>query len=136
MSWEFYSSAQPKARKEHRCAWCHEPIVVGEVHHHYWGKYDGEMQSTRMHLECQEASNNSDLDETLPDETIPRGMTYGDFEARENCSWCDSRIWKHEPRVTVRLGDCFCRTCISNDGLLDELCREIEAKQIPPLRSE
>lgn len=56
MSWVQLSSRQPVARKEHRCEWCTEPIIVGEKHEHYTGVYDGDFQSTRMHFECLEAS--------------------------------------------------------------------------------
>lgn len=87
--WEFFNSSNPKARKEYVCQWCNEPILVGEQHHHYWGKWEGDMQSTRMHLECADAASDSDL-ETLPDNTIPRGMTYQEYERCGTCEYCES----------------------------------------------
>lgn len=43
------------ARKEHRCIWCGERILVGEHHRHEISKYDG-LQDFRWHMECHAAA--------------------------------------------------------------------------------
>jgi hypothetical protein len=49
---EEISRSKPKARKQHRCIWCGEPIMVGEVHEHSVSKYMSDLQDHRFHLEC------------------------------------------------------------------------------------
>ena len=45
-----------KARKEHRCDWCRQPILVGELHRVASGHFDGYAFRWRQHLECVFAS--------------------------------------------------------------------------------
>ena len=55
--------ATVKARKPHRCAWCHEHIEVGEVHDLWVGIWQGEFGECRMHMECLAAySRDKDID--------------------------------------------------------------------------
>jgi len=61
---DFGETKYPTAAKEHRCEWCGEPIVVGENHAHFAGKWDGEFQNWRMHRECySSASDNHELED-------------------------------------------------------------------------
>jgi len=39
-------------RKNHECALCGETIVKGERHRVFVGSFDGEIQRTRYHEEC------------------------------------------------------------------------------------
>ncbi|MHB0998192.1 MAG: ASCH domain-containing protein [Armatimonadota bacterium] len=71
VSWEFCKFAAPAAQEEYQCAWCWEPIVIGEVHIHYWGKFDGNMQDSRMHCECHRAAKGYKY---LPDIKMKRGL--------------------------------------------------------------
>ena len=102
--WDFVNYADPVGRKQYKCQWCREPILIGEKHHHYWGKYDGEMQDIRMHTECAKAAQRSDLDDGLPMETIPRGMTYDAYDAMDPCEECSMRVCE-----CVQQGDAVAR---------------------------
>lgn len=52
---EFYSYSEPVARKQHVCCECYAPILPGEKHFAYRGKWDGDLQTGRQHLLCMEA---------------------------------------------------------------------------------
>jgi len=85
MSWEFYNETYPVARKEHICEHCYEPIVVGEKHFHYWGKCNGQMQTTRLHLECKEPFDlicGDDPDNFVDTDKYVRGSSDTAAEAR------------------------------------------------------
>ena len=56
MSYTLLSQTEPKARKEHRCIWCGEKILVGEQHTHERSIYDGNFQNHRWHGECFKSS--------------------------------------------------------------------------------
>ncbi len=45
-----------KARKEHRCIWCGEVIVVGNSYRYQSGVFDGEIQGNHWHAECFRAA--------------------------------------------------------------------------------
>lgn len=60
MSYSEISATYPKARKEYRCEWCNQKILVGEKHLSRAYKFYGEFQSGRMHLECESAMEKSD----------------------------------------------------------------------------
>lgn len=60
MSWQGISDSYPVARKDYQCVWCPEPIRKGEKHYRYVGTYDGDFQSNRAHLECDDAMKRSD----------------------------------------------------------------------------
>jgi hypothetical protein len=47
-------------KKDYRCEWCGETIPTGERHEHYVGKWEGEFQNWRMHVECYGAATLSD----------------------------------------------------------------------------
>lgn len=61
MSWcdwempEFYSARWVVARKEHKCVECGAPVFKGEKHGYFTGKWDGELESYRQHIECEDA---------------------------------------------------------------------------------
>jgi len=55
VSFQLLSESNPVARKVYRCIWCGEDIIKGEKHYAYSGRYDGEFQSARTHLECRAA---------------------------------------------------------------------------------
>jgi nicotinate-nucleotide pyrophosphorylase len=41
------------ARKNHRCVWCNDAIVIGESHIKFVGHCEGDFQSWRIHNECK-----------------------------------------------------------------------------------
>lgn len=41
-----------KARKEHKCIWCGEKILIGETYSYSVGIFCGEFYSNKMHLDC------------------------------------------------------------------------------------
>ena len=53
MSWQSISESTRKARKEHKCVWCGEPILIGESHLVSTGTFEGRFQSNRYHDECR-----------------------------------------------------------------------------------
>jgi hypothetical protein len=44
-----------KARKQHRCIWCGEPILPGETYAYVRGVFEGDPQSNHYHQECDKA---------------------------------------------------------------------------------
>jgi hypothetical protein len=44
--------SHPKARQEHRCMACPDPIQVGEVHEYHLYKEDGHLKIWRAHIYC------------------------------------------------------------------------------------
>jgi hypothetical protein len=48
-----------KPVKEHSCVWCPEKILIGEQHLRYVGKWEGEFQDWRTHVECEKAMKSS-----------------------------------------------------------------------------
>jgi len=61
MSYEEIRSNYPIARKQHRCEWCNEVILVKEKHFHRVYNFDCDFHDGRMHLECEAAMNKVDL---------------------------------------------------------------------------
>jgi hypothetical protein len=58
---DFGGYTWPKARKEHRCEWCYQKILIGEVHARFVGKWEGEFQDWRVHKECEAIMQKEDL---------------------------------------------------------------------------
>lgn len=56
MSYALISETKPRARKRHRCIWCGEFILKGEIYRHERSVYDGHWQDHKWHLECAEDS--------------------------------------------------------------------------------
>lgn len=76
MSYTELSASHPKARKEYRCDWCNEAILVGEKHFYRTYIFEGTFTADRMHLECEQAMDAAPRDEIaegwMPGEN-PRG---------------------------------------------------------------
>ncbi len=53
-----------KARKQHKCWWCGEDILVGEVHDR-WVWVEDKIKTVRAHNECGVAWNRSGGDEIM-----------------------------------------------------------------------
>jgi len=47
--------AVKKPIKAHKCIWCSEPIVIGEAHQKFFGKFEGDIQDWRTHNDCWKA---------------------------------------------------------------------------------
>jgi hypothetical protein len=62
-----------KARKQHRCIWCGEPIAVGERYRHWRGKFEGDVMSNDWHKECDAAAESEDLEEGFEPYFYKRG---------------------------------------------------------------
>ncbi|MBU1767862.1 MAG: hypothetical protein KJ648_07160 [Candidatus Omnitrophica bacterium] len=43
-----------RAKKEHRCSWCDEKILVGERYARWLWKDGGDLGPVLMHFECEE----------------------------------------------------------------------------------
>ena len=50
--WEWSSIVMPKARKEHTCCECGEPIKPGEVYEYATGSYDGQIDHYKTCVPC------------------------------------------------------------------------------------
>lgn len=48
----FYSERFPKARKQHKCCECKQPIVLGERYRVVFGKWDGEVDTFKTCQRC------------------------------------------------------------------------------------
>lgn len=55
------SETTPVARKEHKCDWCGEEILIGEKYHRWTGIFESDFGDTKMHLVCNEAYHKSDF---------------------------------------------------------------------------
>ncbi len=49
---EFYTDSIHKARKEHKCMLCQQPILKGEKYHRQSGKYCGDFFDRCLHMHC------------------------------------------------------------------------------------
>lgn len=52
---EFYSDDKRTARKQYNCVECSAPILKGEHHLYYRGKWDGDFSDGRQHIDCLNA---------------------------------------------------------------------------------
>jgi len=96
---EFYSHSEPVAAKEHRCCECAAPILKGEKHFFCTGKWFGEVQSYRQHLDCCEACMLI-RDKFNGDECIGFGALKEEFEELRSDNWYPERY--HEPWKKLR----------------------------------
>lgn len=53
MSFTFLSVDLRVARKEHRCIWCPEKILVGDRYQDVRCIYEGDFQANKYHPECK-----------------------------------------------------------------------------------
>ena len=79
MSYQLISEAHPVARKEYKCIWCGEKILKGEKYLYRFYKYEGDLNSGRMHLECEEAMEGSNVESWEAGE-FKRGTTESRYE--------------------------------------------------------
>lgn len=56
MSYSLLRLTQPKARKEHACMWCREPIRKGRTYTRESSVFEGNMQDHAWHPECYTAA--------------------------------------------------------------------------------
>lgn len=73
VSYTELSIGYPKAKKIYYCEWCNEQILAGEKHLKRVYIFCGDFVSGRMHLECEEAMNESNYDDLM------EGWIPGDF---------------------------------------------------------
>lgn len=73
------SVTTPKARKQHRCIWCGEPILIGEKHVVFRNIFECQINTDRYHNECHDAMitcpREWDLDEGFTPHVFKRGTT-------------------------------------------------------------
>jgi hypothetical protein len=77
---DFGEGRTVSARKRHSCEWCHSPIVMGERHFRFSGKWQGDFQDWRMHFECQDAHQRETYEGEICDSFHERGRTCGETE--------------------------------------------------------
>ena len=53
MSCTLLHESTPKARKEHRCEYCSQKIIVGETYYRQKSAYDGNMRTFAFHPDCE-----------------------------------------------------------------------------------
>jgi hypothetical protein len=56
MSYTCLSERAHCAQKQHRCIWCGEPILKGQMYTEVRSVYYGEFQHNRWHQECLDAA--------------------------------------------------------------------------------
>lgn len=74
MSYEEISTSYPKARKTYHCEWCNQVIDKNEIHFQRSYKWEGNLNSGRMHLECEDSMN------SYPHDDLRDGWQPGDFD--------------------------------------------------------
>lgn len=87
MSWSCMTDGERVATKEHACEHCDQPIHNGERYRFWQGRWDGEWQYTKMHMDCFEASQHEvdgDPDGSLCPEMHRRGMSCKDMEEADD----------------------------------------------------
>lgn len=52
MTYHCFSKRRRIARKNHRCTWCHWPVLMGSVYRRERSIYDGEFQNFAWHEAC------------------------------------------------------------------------------------
>ena len=52
MSYQEISYSRVKARKVYKCSWCGQDILKDELHDSRFYKFDGDIRSSREHIEC------------------------------------------------------------------------------------
>lgn len=74
----------PKARKDHKCLWCGEMILKGEIHTQFKGLWQGDWQNWRMHNECiVPCGKDTDYDEGIEEYVHKRGLIFYKWERVE-----------------------------------------------------
>ena len=77
----FGQARTPRARKPHYCAWCHVTIEVGERHFYFFGRWEGELQDWRMHLECEDAHQRETYEGEICENRHDRARTCDEMES-------------------------------------------------------
>lgn len=72
---DFGESRIVRARQDFTCAWCNDPIRIGEYHCRFTGKWQGEFQDWRMHSDCAEAHQRETSEGEICENTHQRGRT-------------------------------------------------------------
>lgn len=60
-----FRAAEQKARKDHVCDWCCQPIKSGQVYFYQAGVYDGDFSTLKYHLRCNDVVNQVMKDEGI-----------------------------------------------------------------------
>ncbi len=72
------------SRKEHKCDWCGEQILIGEKNVNWSSKDDGEWTYCRVHVECSDAIEREDFgsNDFWSFYEGHRGMTMDEWQTR------------------------------------------------------
>ena len=84
MSYLYLGQTRPKGRKQYTCVFCKCPILEGEVHIKRIGVIDGDFDSVRMHLECEEVTQAWDEDDWEHQDPWEFRKELEEFRARTN----------------------------------------------------
>jgi hypothetical protein len=57
MGYSLIANSTQKAKKEHRCTWCGQQILVGDEYVRIRGVFEGEPQTDKLHPECDDAAS-------------------------------------------------------------------------------
>lgn len=79
MTYQLLSKTEPVARKAYRCIWCNETIEPGSRHGYRAGKFYGDFQYDRWHLECMAAADRF-FRETGEEDFMPGEFKRGTME--------------------------------------------------------
>ena len=60
---ETITQLTPKAKKQHKCNFCHGIIERGEIYTHQTNKLDGELYTWKSHLSCDRITVELKMDE-------------------------------------------------------------------------
>lgn len=91
MTVAFLGEAVRRARKEHACFWCREPIAIGEQFRESRVAEDGRLDTWRIHPECDRAEMHAySYNQPLYDEPscLEVDIDGGRHKRGQNCREC------------------------------------------------
>lgn len=113
---DFGGGGSIKARKQHYCEWCSEPIVKGEIHYQFKGIWEGEWQNWRMHTECSDAHDRETEGGEIHEEAHERGRT---------CHETEMSRWNKAKEVAGLIKKAVDSKTLENDRQIENLGAEI-----------
>ncbi len=70
------SESRPRAKKSHQCVECRGTIAPGEIYVRMWGVWEGQAESFKTCLECDQLRDRADAGIRDPEERTAFGMLW------------------------------------------------------------
>ena len=75
-SMDLISFKKHKAKKQHICDWCEQPIAIGELYEREFLKFNGNVYTWKAHIKCREITSTLNMFDGPCDE----GLTAESFQ--------------------------------------------------------